>query len=178
MSDKKFKLDEAQKYALSDYDIADYMCEPLHIVSYRDLARVQSIYDLLKDGYFVILYQMTKKMGHWVACIDHGDYIEFFDSLGKCPDRTPEYAAREIGIQNYQTAKLLTKLLYDSGKDVIYNNIPLQGKDSNTCGRWVIGRIIMRDVPLEKFQLIFDNPHFTPDQIISMMIRVPYASSN
>lgn len=165
-------LDKSQKYALSDDDIFKYLCEPLNLVSYRELREVPDIYQLFTQDYFVLLYQMTERMGHWVCCINRPDHIEFFDSLGKCPDRTPEYSNGEINKKNYQTAKLLTRLLYESGKPVIYNNIPLQSTDSNTCGRWVLGRIIMRDIPLEDFQMIFDNQHFTPDQLITMIIRI------
>jgi len=168
-------LEKSKKYPLSDLDISRYLCEPLHIASYKELASVSSIYELFHQDYFVLLYQISDKMGHWVVCLNRPDHIEFFDSLGKCPDITPNYADQTVSKKNLQTSKLLTRLLYESGKPVIYNNIPLQSKGSNTCGRWVLARINMRDIPLEDFQLFFANPYFTPDQMVTMMIRIQRA---
>ena len=52
-------------------------------------------------------------------------------------------------INNY-----VIKLLQDTNKKVIYNEKPLQQKKVNisTCGRHCITRIILKNIPLQKYQ--------------------------
>lgn len=156
-------------YPLSDQEIRNYLLKdgPINIVDYDQLDQVRHVGQLFRPaGYFILLYMSnTSDIGHWIAVIDHGDHIEFFDPVGLCPDRQLTH----LGHRNPR----LLELLLAANKPVIFNNIPLQDSRLNTCGRWVILRVNTRDVPLLNFQKIMcGNRYFTPDELVVQLVRV------
>lgn len=161
-------LEKSKQYSLSNTELKKYLCrDRAHIISYDQLPRYSSIFDIFGDmDYFILLYQTSPDYGHWVCVINHKDSIEFFDSLGHHPDN-------ELSKIKNAPYPYLTYLLASSKKPVIYNNVPLQSRRTNVCGRWVAARINMRDIPLRDFQRIFtDNTYFSPDELVVRMIRI------
>lgn len=127
--------------------------QPTRVVQYPELAHCRHIDDLLSCGSVVILLITSQPgqptYGHWVLLFrtnpanraTDGD-IEFFNSYGMMPDE-----------DLYKNTPLLTRLLYNSGRNISYNQYPFQRReeDINTCGRHVITRLLFRQMPLDNY---------------------------
>lgn len=125
----------------------------------------------------ILLYEVDDKFGHWTCIFESvtkvpkvskftnfdedfdGDFercIEFFDSLGFIPDdelRRLNYGGNDSIILNGLAQ------IKESGTPVVYNSKKLQSRDPgiNTCGRWVLARLLTSDMPLETFQKMMNN---------------------
>lgn len=164
-----FSLRKSIDYPLSDQEIRQYLLKdgPVCIIDYDQLGKVRDIEQLFyPQGYFILLYKNTESpVGHWIAVIDHGQNIEFFDPRGMCPDRQLYHLG--------QRHPKIVELLLQIGKPVIYNNVAMQDELANTCGRWCILRCNTRDVPLRDFQkMMCSSKIYTPDQMVAMLVRV------
>jgi hypothetical protein len=137
-------------YALSDDDIREALNNKVKIIKYNNLNQIKSINELLKPyNNCVILYEWGKNIGHWTCLSNHpnGD-LDFFDPYGYMPDDERAFIPNEFWQTNY-----LSQLLEEYNGRVFYNEHPLQVKmkDINTCGRWVLARLIEADKPLDIF---------------------------
>lgn len=158
------------KKPFSDKDIYE-LSNGTRILKYSELNNYRSLDELLKPyKSAVILYEFKENYGHWVAIIDHGNEIEFFDSYGYKPDYQIKFCNKllrgKFGL-NY----ILTELLYNSGKDIIYNNHPLQSNNSkiSTCGRYCAFRVAMKHLKLNKFLNLFKHNQMNNDMLISYL---------
>lgn len=141
------------------------------ILTYKDLKDVDDIHDLF-DPYdnFILLYEMEKNYGHWIAVIYHpeSDTIEVFDPYGLFIDDEFKY----IRNPKLKKQKYLSKLLLESESNIIYNDQPIQkySKDVSSCGRHVALRINMRDIPLEEYQdMMMSKGKNERDKIVTML---------
>ena len=169
-------LKYAKEQTFSANDIERILCGNVHIILYKDLAKVKNINSLL-DRPCVILYETKKNYGHWTLLLKiHPDTLELFDSYAYYPDQQLEFVGKEY--RNKLTAyPHLSKLIINSPfTNIISNNKPLQkfSKDINTCGRWVAVRALLWEkmrMPLNRFIDIFDKKYgkLTPDDIITLM---------
>ena len=99
----------------------------------------------------VILYETEPNFGHWVAVLETPEGIEHFDSYGIIPDNELKWINPKFRTASGQDVKYLLRMLYDSGKDINYNTYRFQGRDSSTCGRWAILRILFSDMTNDDF---------------------------
>lgn len=150
---------------LSSIDISRRLNDRIRILSYRQLDNYKSIHELFEPfGAFVVLYETEDNFGHWVAVIKHQDkrkdgedYIEHFDSYAYKPDEELKFVPPNMRNENDPT---LVRMMYESGLPVRYSHNRFQkvkenGKDVNTCGRWVVLRIKLRDLDENEFYLLF-----------------------
>jgi hypothetical protein len=141
----------------SDQDIRSFVsCK---VIPYEELSRYDTIDEVLsRDKCAIILYQIREDFGHWVAINKIHDNIEFFDSYGYRPDEEFKFA-------KFNKKPYLTRLLIKSPYQIIYNPYKLQkdGFDMNTCGRWVVLRILMKDIPIKTFSRLFLGQSKKPD---------------
>jgi len=129
------------------------------IYTYEELKN-KTINDLLPAS--IILYQDTKNMGHWTAVfLDRNRKINFFDSYGYPPD----YQLAFSRYNRLYDQKYLSNIIKDH--NIIYNDIRLQKKiSSNTCGRWVVMRLLMKELTSREFSKLFIKQKFPPDWYI------------
>ena len=171
---------------ITDVDLNRYFPETKsdnhHVIKYSELADVASIYELLpKDmSYKIILIEEQPNKGHWVCILRYGKTIEAFDSYSGTIDNElkfiPEVMKRMLG----EDKKHLGRLLKDvKDRQVIYSKKRLQKLEDgiNTCGRWVILRILMMKeffYTLQEFldfiQKSVEETEMTPDELVASWI--------
>ncbi len=159
-------------YSLSTSDIIKKMNGKVRIISYEDLHKYNSIYEILYPyGYVVIIYLTKEHYGHWICVLeDIRGRIEVFDSYGIFkPDHELDLIDPKFKKISYQDQPYLSELLARSGKLIEYNDYQFQSFDDNisTCGRWCILRLIFKSKTIQEFQKIMN---FVTDDIISQVI--------
>jgi hypothetical protein len=171
---------------ISDADLRRYFGDDAerNIVKYSELREYSDINALLpKDkAYKIILFENDYNTGHWILLMRYGKTIEFFNSYGLKPNADFQFVSR---IKNFflgQDPDDLKRLLDRAkvqGYDVIYNKTRFQrmARGINTCGRWIILRIVMMDffcLDLPEFirfiKGLQDKYDYTPDMIVAHLI--------
>jgi hypothetical protein len=157
--------------SLSDADISKLLDDQCRIVLYGEISQYPTLEDLFGDfDLVVILYEFEPGSGHWTCLIRHEDgKPEYFDSTGGKPDDGLKFVPKSFRERSRQDRRYLTKLLYDYGDDVIYNEDELQEpkKSIATCGRWCVVRCWMRHMPIGKFQkLVKSAKNLDPDEVV------------
>lgn len=153
MTSKKEKERVIQHYKtelgkmLSDSDFSRYFGDG-KVIKYSDLANYNNINDLLPNDkdFRIILIESSVNQGHWVAVMKYGDILEYFNSYGTKMEHDFKFIPTMVKHLLGQGGNLLTNLLKTKGKDqkVYYNKKRLQeiNDNVNTCGRWVVCRIL------------------------------------
>src|SRR5688572_16883500 len=114
---------------------------------YDELQKYKTIEQVLDTGAAVILLQIearnAPKVGHFIVLLDHGNHIEHFDSYGLTIDE-------EVAITQEHH---LTNLFKMSRRPIKENTKKLQTlrQDVNTCGRWVVARLLLKQMELDQF---------------------------
>jgi hypothetical protein len=161
-------IKNAENYDLSGEDIMRMCKNKVKIISYEEMENYKTIDDVFDNNdATIILYETKKNFGHWVLLLKEGNELEFFDSYGLKPDEELKYDnGYNAKIHNGVLVPHLTRLLNSSTYKLNYNKKRLQKllKDMNTCGRWCVSRVLLRDQKLSKFQKLFtDNVNHNPD---------------
>lgn len=151
-------------YALSAADIYRLLNHKTNVILYRDLAYVNKIEDVMRNGSCVILYESKDNSGHWCCIFLRGPKeIQWFDSYGLLPDSELQFIRRNYRRRSNQYFTHLTKLLLDwmrrTGGVVKYSEYRLQKlkKGDNTCGRFVVLRLLLRDLDEDEFAEVVPN---------------------
>jgi len=140
---------------ISDDDLIRYLGDEVKdkIVKYADLSNYKTINELLPklNDYRIILIESEHNSGHWVCLlsskINDKPVIEYFNSYGMKMGTDLNFISSLMNRLLGQGKNDLDKLL-DTAKDdieIIYNKKRFQSNNNkvNTCGRWVLLRIIM-----------------------------------
>lgn len=160
-------------YSMSGNDLMMAVGGKARIMTYRDLAKCRTIDEALgeHDALF-LLYETKPKYGHWTLVFRQGETIEHFDSYNHKPDAELDWVPMDYRkIANMLYPKL-TKLLYDSGREIHYNDFALQAENGAiaTCGRWCAWRLQHRDRTAREFaELVADvkkQTGLTTDEIV------------
>jgi hypothetical protein len=134
-------------------------------ILYDDLARFKSLEQVLELGACVILLQIetprAPKVGHFIVLLDHGNHYEHFDSYGLSIDQELEFTKEHH----------LTKLFSMTHKRIVNNTMRLQTfrEDTNTCGRWVVARFLLRKLELDQFIHLIKYFIREPDDLVAIM---------
>lgn len=158
---------------LTDADIRKILGKDIKIITYPQLNTFRHIDQAFdRKGRCILLYlTQSETSGHWVCMLNKGKSIEFFDPYGE----PPEYALKEIPSSTRKTLNgdefVLTRLLKESGKKVIYNTYPFQKdrKNVNTCGRHSVVRCLYAPYSLAKYKKVMDESGMTPDNFVSAL---------
>lgn len=183
---KKSDVMERISTNISDGDLRRYFGDNVeqNIIKYNELQQYNDIQDLLPNdkAYKIILFENDFNTGHWILLMRYGKTVEFFNSYGLRPNADFKFVSR---IKNFflgQDPDDLKRLLdgaEKSGYDVIYNKTRFQKMASgvNTCGRWIILRIVMLDffcLSLPEFITFIKNLEkkydYPPDVIVAHLI--------
>lgn len=156
-------------YPLSKTDIERAFNGKVKVILYSDVKKYKNIYDLLAPyGRVVILYYWKKYSGHWICVfVNKNRNVEIFDSFGTFIDDTLKNINADFRKETNQDYKYLTKLLYDAGYHVEYNDMQLQDHSASTCGRWCVYRMKRNDLTIEQFQELFKKVKNKDKKIIS-----------
>jgi hypothetical protein len=154
--------------SLSNFEIKD-LVKDVKFVPYDELARVTNLKQLMGDNYetpIALLYLTTADYGHWVCLFRRDNKLSYFDSLGTEPDDGFKHIDPQVRIQQNEVEPKLFELLHESGMKCEYNNVRLQAKGMNTCGRFVVFRLWNRNLSPDQFLMIFDDSTLTPDELV------------
>lgn len=143
---------------LSGGDVSDLLNGKTKIITYPELNKYESIGELLEPyGNVVILYLNTPNSGHWTTLFKYPNEpgIEFFDPYAMIPDHEFKFIdnREELG----EEYAMLSRLLLEYSGPIEYNDNKFQrfAKNINTCGRWVVLRLLLRSMSLEEFKKFF-----------------------
>lgn len=157
--DNSIYIKKAMRIALSGEQLLAALHHNSYILPYNELKTINNIITLLtKYGSVILLYETSPRVGHWICLILHSSTrtIEFFDSYGFKPDDESKFIPEEMWKMNYLS--ILLKRASDQGYNIEYNEVPLQNindKTIATCGRWVVFRLLNKNIPLDLFQQRF-----------------------
>lgn len=114
----------------------------------------------------VVLLQIEGKnrnpVGHFILLLDKGNHLEHFDSYGLTMEE-------ELSITHEQH---LSRIFKEYRKPIVNNTKKLQTlkEDVNTCGRWVVARLMLQQLSLEEFlSFIKTNFHIHTDDLVVAM---------
>lgn len=170
-------IDIAKRKALSGEDILKLVKGQSNILLYRELYKYDNLEDVLgKYKSCVLLYETTQPLyGHWCVVFQQDrDTIEFMDSYGYLIDTeiSNNFMNKEILKNFYSQGPILRKLIYYSKyKYIVYNNHRLQERKIgvNTCGRWVVCRLLFRDLTLEEFIGFMKSFNMNLDDLVTII---------
>lgn len=142
------------------------------LMRYSDLYNFDNIDDVFgHHNKIVLLYLMdTPNSGHWTGLKKDGDTIMFFDSYGFKIDEEQKYPLDKIKIITGQTYPYLSDLLKNSNYNVIRSPYKLQGKGTQTCGRYV-SLFLMNDLNPNEFYNKYFRGVKNPDDLIIKYIK-------
>jgi hypothetical protein len=140
--------------SLTDGDIVRYFGDGVEskILKYSELANYQTIDELLpkERDFRIILVEDSHNKGHWCCILKYNKTIEWFNPYGIRPDAQKNLLGKVRNQMLGQHEDYMTKLMKGgNGYKLIYNKKRLQKLKAgiNTCGRWIILRIIcMKDM--------------------------------
>lgn len=171
-------LEDDANVALTNYEIDDILGGETKVLTYKNLPQFSDI-DQILEPYknFIMLYMWRPNYGHWICVLKHPDRIEFFDPYGEPNepdtelDKVPD-DVKEITNQDYP---YLSKLIYDSGLPIEYNNYPFQElhEDIKTCGRHCVVRVLFKQLLLDEYydmmNAISEQTGLNYDQIVTLI---------
>lgn len=161
------------KRPLSGEELYNALLGETKIILNSELHKYSNLDDLMKPyNNICLLYESRPGYGHWVCLILHkkDNIIEYFDPYGMFIDKPLEYTDKNYLSKSNQDFPYLSKLIFDSNYNVIYNKHKLQSRqeDIATCGRHILARITLSDIPLNKYiKIIYKNNN--PDKNVSIL---------
>lgn len=166
-------LEKVREYALSNDDINQILSPDTNIISYPELTRYATIDDVFDELGRVILLYLTESenVGHWVCMWRDGRTIQYFDPYGNKPEEPKSWLSKGQNIRYGQAGNYLTDMLRQSGRPVFYNTKDYQKEhnDINTCGRHVVARLLLKDLPAKQYDEIIEDAGVSPDDFVSLL---------
>ena len=146
--------------SLNHKQIQYYLGQLCKIIRYGELKDIDNLDTYMKDiKYLVILYEEEKHRGHWCCVIKDNvqNIFEFFDSYGTKPDEQLQDIPMVIRNNLNMEFPLLGQLMFESCRETVYNDHKLQKLSDkiSTCGKWVILRCMMSELPIDAFAALF-----------------------
>jgi len=128
----------------------------IQFVPYEIFRGLEKIEDVIPS---IVLYGLHIPCGHWVALFINEQGLNYFDPLGHIPDELMKtnYDESDPGRRHREGADFtyLTNLLADycdrTKSKIIFNEKPLQGPKTNTCGYWCTVRLCFGSMTNDQF---------------------------
>lgn len=161
--------------SLSNDEILKLLGGKANLLGYSDVHKYQTLDELLGPHQCcVVLYEAKKNYGHWCCIFRRGNVCEFFDPYGNYPDTILETIDKKFRQQSNQNYPYLCKLMIDSPYTLTYNehNFQEYKRNINTCGRWVVCRLLFKHLPLKEFYKLFKkNRDYKPDLYATILTK-------
>ena len=163
--------------SLSGTQVLDLLDNKCNLVQYSDLHNIKSIDELLGEHKkCVLLYQTSANYGHYCCVYENNDTIFFFDSYGSKPDSQLNFVPKDLKQELNSNHNYLIRLMYDSGKNVEYNQYQFQSREPNvaTCGRWTCNRLRFPEISINDYHDIFkQSSNYIPnDELICLLVKI------
>lgn len=158
---------EFAKNPLSGEELLKLVDRKANIYTNGSLKKFNMIEDALRPyNAMFILYERDKNYGHWVLIFKEGKTIEYFDPYGYKID----YPIKRFNYGYPHVGEMLLDYVKRGG-NVVYNSTRLQKLSSNisSCGRWCAMRLLMREMPLNKFVSLFKNSKISGDEYVTLL---------
>jgi hypothetical protein len=156
------RLDKIKEYPLSNFDINDILEPDTKIFTYPQVKDTRNIDELLDSKGRALMLFLTESptTGHWIGVLRRGDTIELYDPYGKSIHEQEKHlgsGSNEIK-QWGQDSEDFTDLVKRSGYRLKWNNRQRQplSKDTNTCGRHAVLRLLFYKKSLEEYNKLLD----------------------
>jgi hypothetical protein len=166
---------DLKRKPLSGSEIREATDDEMKILTYKSLSRFKNIDDAFGDkNSIALLYETKPRYGHWVGLYRHPEgVIEFFDPYGFFIDDQLNFMDKEFKHELGGDYPYLSKLLYNSPYEIIYNSDKLQKqkKGISSCGRHVVLRHIASHIPLHEYsKLLKSNVSINnPDELVTYL---------
>lgn len=169
-------MNELLNESLSGADIQKALNGNCKMVTYDELMDYDSLEDLMSGcDNLIILYLTSDNYGHWTGLFKNGNgNLEMFDSYGTFVDDQMKYIPKEFK-KKIKMRPALAKMMYDYNRgDIEYNNWKLQSDNPNvaTCGKWVVLRILFKDLDIDKFKDLFKKGIDNPDLFCAIVFEL------
>lgn len=175
-------IDQLKEKALSNFEIMDSIKHKGNMMTYEELVNFDNIDDALgKHGALVLLVETKNNSGHWICIFKtlsdnkkKEPIISFFDSYALPVDDQLHFVNMKYREENDMLYPYLSYLLYKSPYPIEYNEHQFQelSPKINTCGRWVIMRLLLRDLPLKKFYKLFkSSKKINSDDLVTILTK-------
>ena len=179
-------LQQQIKEEITDSDLTRYFGKRdfKNILKYSELINYNSIQQLLprKKSWKIILIEDEYNSGHWTLLLRYNNTIEWFNSYGTFPSAELDFISHQKKAILNQDVKHLNVLLTKALPKfrIIYNKRKLQQLEdgTNTCGKWVILRIIMMEkynMDLNQFIQFIDKLKkqfkLSSDELVTLLIQ-------
>ena len=163
--------------SLSGTQVLDLLDNKCNLVQYSDLHNIKSIDELLgPHKKCVLLYQTSANYGHYCCVWEYNDTIFFFDSYGGVVDSQLNFVPKDLKDELNSNHNYLIRLMYDSDKNVEYNQYEFQSKEPNvaTCGRHCVNRLRFPEISINDYYQIFkDASKYMPmDELICYLVKI------
>ena len=170
-------MDKEISKSLSGTEVLDLLDNKCNLVQYSDLHNIKSIDELLGPyKKCVLLYQTSANYGHYCCVWEYNDTIFFYDSYGSKPDSQLNFVPKDLKDELNSNHNYLIRLMYDSGKNVEYNQYEFQSKEPNvaTCGRHCVNRLRFPEISINDYHDIFkDASKYMPmDELICYLVKI------
>lgn len=158
-------------HSLSNFEIQKIVPNAI-ILTYKELAK----YSKLPHKDIVLLYENKPDYGHWTCIISRDNNVEFFDPYSYKPDDELAFVPEGYKEQLGEGQPTLTKLLYNDGREVEYNNHKFQAMDPNivSCGYWTIMRLLNKHLTCDEFyyhiKKLAKDMKMTKDELVVKLI--------
>jgi len=166
-------IKKAQSKSFSEDELLKLVDYKANLLSYPELSKYNNIFEAMgKHKALILIYLSKENYGHWVCVFEHKNgSIEFFDPYSMKPDDEIKYIPSNFRKISGQNVPHLTALLYNTGRQIIYNEYKLQKlvNDNNTCGRWVGMRLILRHLSIKQFAKLFMNKKIGSDFLVTLL---------
>ena len=149
-------LTDIKAYSLSNDDINEILEPDTRIISYpafQSMTSIDDAFDSLGRCVFLFLTE-GPGIGHWLCMFKReNNTIEYFDSYGEKPEAQRNWISQEQLDDLDESEPYLMNLLRESRCKIFYNTVKYQKKkdDYNSCGRWVVARLICKDMTDKQF---------------------------
>lgn len=121
----------------------------------------------------IILYRTKLFSGHWTLLFKNNDgNIEYFDSYGYFPDKALLFNGNALNKKLKMELPIVNMLLKNIESE--YNENDYQSNNSNTCGKWVLIRYLLKYMSNDEFKKLFWNKNkiFNDDVINQLFIKL------
>ena len=163
-------------YSVTSNEILDALNHQCLILRYLELITITTIEEcFLKTNRIIILLENDKEK-HYVSLILNASKKElyYYDSYGISINE----ANKELGINDNKLSMNIINFINRHGYKFHVNNIEMQGREVNTCGRWAIISSYFNKMNNEQFNnfidSIFSNRYKRDEKIIYLsMCLIP-----
>lgn len=175
-------IDELKAKPLSNYEIMNALNNKVNMLTYDELVNYDDIDHVLgKYGVCVLLVETKENNGHWICMFKtisdnkkKEPIVSFFDSYALPVDDQLHFVNMKFREENNMLYPYLSYLLYKCPYPIEYNEHQFQklSPQINTCGRWVILRLLLKHLSLKKFYKLFKpSKKIDSDDLVTILTK-------